>query len=74
METLIIHTEKDKLQQIKDFLTGLKVQFETPKTNLETESPYDPEFVTKIQKSKQEFKEGKFTRVAKEDLQSFLGL
>jgi len=34
---------------------------------------YNPEFVAKIQQSQQEFEEGNFTRVKKEDLQQFLG-
>lgn len=38
------------------------------------EKPYNTEFVKKIEKSKKELKEGKSTRVKKEDLQSFLGL
>lgn len=36
--------------------------------------PYHPDFVAKIEKSKQEVNESKVTRVEKEDLQNFLGL
>jgi len=68
METLIIHTEADKLQQIKDFLTSLKVQFETPNEATETKSPYDPAFVAKIQRSSQQAKEGKGRIIKIEDL------
>ena len=68
METLIIHTEKDKLQQIKDFLNTLKVPFEISKEVAETKSPYDPAFVAKIQRSSQQAKEGKGRIIKIEDL------
>lgn len=58
-----------QIEAIKAFMKALKIKFEVSK-----EQPYNPEFVEKIEKSKQEFKEGKSTRVKKEDLQSFLGL
>lgn len=51
-------------------LKALKIKFEV--TNLE--NSYKPEFVAKIKKSKQEFDEGKFTRVEKDNLQDFLGI
>ena len=57
-----------QIDAIKAFMKALKIKFEI------VDKPYNPEFVAKIEKSKQEFKEGKFTRVKKEDLQSFLGL
>lgn len=68
MKTLIIHTEDDKIQIIKDFLNSIKVKFETQTISKETESPYDPEFVAKIEKSRQQLKEGKVTRIKTEDL------
>ena len=49
-------------------MKALKIKFEI------AEKPYNSEFVAKIQKSEQEIKEGKKTRVKKEDLQNFLGL
>ena len=58
MKTLIIHAEADKVQIIKDFLNSIKVKFETKTTSTE-ESPYDPEFVAKIERSRQQLKEGK---------------
>ncbi len=67
----IAHPSNDEqLNALKAFLKALKIKFEV--TN--TENPYKPEFVAKIKKSKQEFEEGKFTRVEKENLQDFLGL
>ena len=56
MKTLIIHAEADKVQIIKDFLNSIKVKFETKTTSTE-ESPYDPEFVAKIERSRQQLKE-----------------
>jgi hypothetical protein len=67
MKTLIIHTEEDKVQIIKDFLNSIKVKFETKTTSTE-ESPYDPEFVAKIERSRQQLKEGKGRIIKIEDL------
>ncbi len=69
-DTIIVHPESDdKFEALKAFMKALKIKFEVTK-----EKPYNPEFVSKIAKSKQEFKDGKYTRVKKEDLQNFLGL
>ena len=68
MKTLIIHTEDDKIQLIKDFLNSIKVQFETQTTSKPEDIPYDPEFVAKIERSRQQLKEGKVTRIKIEDL------
>jgi len=38
------------------------------------ESPYDKEFVSKINESIQDYKNGKYTTVEKDELESFLGL
>lgn len=68
METLIIHTETNKLNLIKDFLKSIQVKFETKSVSTVDESPYDPEFVAKIERSRQQLKEGKVTRIKIEDL------
>lgn len=69
-EILIAHPDsEDKFEALKAFMKALKIKFEITK-----EKPYNPEFVAKIEKSRQEFKEGKFTRVKKADLQKFLGI
>lgn len=47
----------------------LKIKFEVSK-----EKPYDPDFVARIKESRQHAKEGKTTRVKKDDLKEFLGL
>ncbi len=70
METLIVEPKNQKqLTAIKAFLKALDVSFRK-----ENESPYDLEFVAKIERSKEEVKKGKVTRVKKEDLRSLLGL
>jgi hypothetical protein len=72
MQTINItaHPQDDsQIEAVKAFMKALKIKFEISK-----EKPYNPEFVAKIKKSEQEFKDGKFTRVKKDDLQSFLGL
>ena len=67
METLVINIEKDRLQQIKDFLTTMNVQFVNPITLSKTKS-YNPEFVAEIMESRQQLKEGKLTRIKTSDL------
>jgi hypothetical protein len=63
METLIARpSNKEQLNAIKAFMKALKVDYKIEK------SPYDPEFVAKIEKSRQEIKEGKGVRIMVEDL------
>lgn len=70
METLIVHPKNQKqLEAVEAVLKALDVTFQK-----ERRSQYNPDFIAKIEKSKQEVKEGKLTRVKKEDLQNFLGL
>ena len=72
MQTINItaHTvDASQIEAIKAIMKALKIKFEISK-----EVPYNPEFLAKIEQSKQEIKDGKTTRVKKEDIQSFLGL
>ena len=70
METLIVEPKSRKqLNAIKAVLKALDIPFRQ-----EQESPYNPEFVAKIKKSEEQIKQGRVTRVEKENLQSFLGL
>ena len=63
MEAILIHpNNKEQLAAVKAFETK------------EVESPYDPEFVAKIEQSEKQVWEGKVTRIKKEDLKSYLGL
>jgi len=67
---IIAHPQTDEqVNVIKAFMNALKIKFEISKEN-----PYNSDFVAKIEKSKNEFENGDFTRVAKKDLQNFLGL
>ncbi|TVQ81893.1 MAG: hypothetical protein EA358_00220 [Flavobacteriales bacterium] len=67
---LIAHPKTNKeLKALKAFMEALKIKFEMAK-----ESPYDPEFIEKVLESRQQVREGKVTRLKKEDLKEFLGL
>ena len=52
-------------------MKALKIKFELTNS---TEKPYDPEFVSKIQKSREDYKNGHFISIEKEDLKNFLGV
>jgi hypothetical protein len=61
---LIAHpTNSNELNVIKAFFEALKIKFEVAE-----ESPYNPEFVAKIQKSRQQAKEGKTVKIALDDI------
>jgi len=68
METIIIYPKNNEEQKvIKAFLDALKIKFE----NLKTESnkgDYSPEFVASMERSVQDAKEGKVTRVKLDDI------
>ncbi len=67
---IIAHPQTDEqVNVIKAFMNALKIKFEISK-----ESPYNADFVAKIEKSKKEFENGDFTPIEKNDLQNFLGL
>lgn len=51
-------------QAIKAFARALKMDFETKGS----ESPYDPDFVKKILKGREDVKNGKGVKIAVEDL------
>lgn len=52
MKTIIVHAESDKMIKITKYLKELKVAFETG----EEKDFYDPDFVEKIKKSRQQYK------------------
>jgi hypothetical protein len=61
---LIAHpTNANELGVIKAFFEALKIKFEVTE-----ESPYNPEFVTKIQKSRKQAIEGKTVKIALDDI------
>jgi hypothetical protein len=70
METINIKAYTNNTVQIealKAFMKALKIKFE-----LTNDKPYDPEFVEKINKSKKQIAEGKFTEVKVDDLKAFI--
>ncbi|MGB3344145.1 MAG: DUF2683 family protein [Aequorivita sp.] len=68
MKTIIVHAERDRVNKILEFLESINVSFEI----YDQKSPYDPEFVKKIKDSQKQYEEGKFTSIAKEDLEDYL--
>jgi len=68
METIIVHPKNNEEQKvIKAFLEALKIKFENPKTKSE-ETDYNPEFVATMERSIQDAKEGKVTRIKLDDI------
>lgn len=66
----IVHPESsEQVNALKAFIKALNMKFE-----IASEPHYNPDFVAKIKKSREEFQAGNFVQVEKEDLQSFLGL
>lgn len=66
----IVHPEStEQVNALKAFIKALNMKFEITR-----EQYYNPDFVAKIKKSREEFQAGNFIPVEKEDLQSFLGL
>lgn len=59
----------EEVNALKSILKALKIKFEITK-----EIPYNSEFVEKIQESRKQARDGKVTRVKKENLKEFLGL
>jgi hypothetical protein len=63
MRTLIIHPgNKEQMAALKAFMKALKISFE------EEKSPYNPEFVAKIQESRAQVKRGETKIVNVDDL------
>jgi hypothetical protein len=61
---LIAHPSDDReLNVIKAFFEALKIKFEVAK-----DSPYDPEFVAKIENSRKQAAEGKTVKISLDDI------
>ena len=68
METIIVHPKNNEEQKvIKAFLQALKIKFENLKNKSE-ENDYNPEFVASMERSIQDAKEGKVTRIKLDDI------
>jgi hypothetical protein len=55
----------DKFEALKAFMKALKIKFEITKDN-----PYDPKFVAKIEKSREDYKNGKGRKITLDELNS----
>ncbi len=64
METIIIHSKGKKLQKVNTYLKSLDISFEIANS----ESPYNPEFVKKIQESQEDLKNGRVRRISLDDI------
>jgi hypothetical protein len=53
----------EEVNALKAFMEALKIRFEVAR-----ESPYDPAFVSKIQKSRQDYQDGKGTVLNMDEL------
>ncbi len=63
METLIVQPDsKEKMNAIKAFMKALKISVE------ETKSPYNPDFVAKIQKGDDDIRKGNTTKISPDDV------
>jgi len=66
----IVHPKTtEEVKALKAFMKALKIKFE-----VSGEEGYDPDFVAKIEESRQQYKKGEFVSVEKKDIKSFLGL
>lgn len=64
---IIAHTnDASQIEAIKAFMKALKIKFELSKE----QSPYNPEFVKKIQEGDEDLKNGKGRRITLEELDS----
>jgi predicted enzyme involved in methoxymalonyl-ACP biosynthesis len=59
----------EQVSALKAFMQALEIKFEVSK-----EEAFNPEFVAKIEESRNQAKKGKVTRVEKKDLKKFLGV
>jgi hypothetical protein len=70
MEAVIVAHTNDisQLETIKAFFKALKIKFEVNTKD----KPYNPEFVAKIKRSEEDFKNGRYTSVKVQDLSKFI--
>ena len=70
MDIVIAHPKTaEQINALQAFMQALKINFELSK-----KENYNPEFVERVLESRQQAKDGKVTRVKKENLKEFLGL
>lgn len=59
----------EQVNALKAFMQALKIKFEVSK-----EEEYNPDFVAKVEESRQQYKRGEYVSVEKKDIKGFLGL
>ena len=70
MTIFTVHTEnEEQVNALKAFMKTLKIKFEVGE-----ETSYNPEFIKKIAEGEQQYKNGSYITVKKEELKEFLGL
>lgn len=63
-QNIIVHpSNEQEMSVIKAFFEALKIKFEVAK-----DSPYEPEFVAKIEKSRKQAAEGKTVKIDLDDI------
>ena len=66
-DILIAHPQtSEEISVLKAFMQALKIKFEVK------EKDYNPEFVAGIRRSEDDFKNGRFTSVKKQDINSYI--
>jgi hypothetical protein len=68
METINItanSVDASQIEAIKAIFKAMKIKFKLKK---ESESPYDPKFVEKIEKSRNQVREGKTVKISLDDI------
>lgn len=67
---LIVHPNTDEqVKALKAFMKALKIKFE-----ISNEEDYDPDFVAKIEESREQYKKEEFISIEKKDIKNYLGL
>ena len=70
-DILIAHPKTaEQVNALKAVMRALKIKFEISKARPDSsaESPYNPEFVVKIEKSRKDYKDGKGTVITMDEL------
>lgn len=73
MKTQNIYIARPKTAEqanaLKAFMQALKIKFE-----VSNEEDYSPDFVAKIEESREQYKKGEYVSIEKKDIKDFLGL
>jgi hypothetical protein len=69
-DVFIVHPTSEQANALKAFIKVIKIKFDIAKSDI----LYKPAIVTKIKKSRTQFKQGKFVTVKKDELQNLLEL